>query len=299
MNISELSIQPAYFTSLSRIFTPSVLDKVAENGFSEYLNEIVCSSELLHNLDLSKPFRLFLNDVYQLFSKDYRNEYLYKNEIAKKVLLERHSLLDSWMLNEFRVGRCRADVVILNGTSTVYEIKSQFDSFKRLNDQIDAYRKVFDHIYVVTSEPKSLQLMSKLPDLVGILSLTTDNTLNVIKPSISNKHDIKPEVLFDSLRKIEYTEIIQKIYGYVPDVPNTEIYEECKHMFCNQEPVAIHDITIETLKNRNRKRSLTALLENAPEALYAYIINYTGNARRLMDLEKTYDTQLAELIHQK
>lgn len=51
-----------------------------------------------------------------------RDEYVYRAAITHKILLGTHSLNTACMLNEFRVGVCKADVAILNGTATVYEI---------------------------------------------------------------------------------------------------------------------------------------------------------------------------------
>ena len=61
-----------------------------------------------------------------------RDEYIYKAALTHNVLLGTHSLKTASMLAEFRVGQCKADVAILNGTSTVYEIKSERDSLDRL-----------------------------------------------------------------------------------------------------------------------------------------------------------------------
>src|SRR3546814_5194136 len=57
----------------------------------------------------------------------HRDEYIYRAAISHKVLMGTHSLRTASMLNEFRAGSCKADLVILNGTATVYEIKSERD----------------------------------------------------------------------------------------------------------------------------------------------------------------------------
>jgi len=294
--LSDIRVDSRYLNPLSRIFTPLVLDKIAERGFSEYLAETLHNCKLINQIDLSQSFGAFLNDIYGFLSMNYRNEYLYKNEIAKELLVKRHSLENSWLLNEFRVGKCRADVVILNGTSTVYEIKSQFDSFKRLDDQITAYRNVFDHIYVVTSEAQAESLDGTLPEMVGILSIAEDGLIQILKQSVSNKHNIKPEVLFDSLRKNEYLAVVESLYGYIPDVPNTQIYDECKALFCRQEPEIIHDKTFEVLKNRNKQTAIEAILNEAPESLYAYIINNSNNIKKLRALSEKYDAEVKKVI---
>lgn len=273
----RIKIDSQYFNSIGRIFTPLVLDKVANNGYSDYLNEVCKNSGILESIDPSLSFAEFLDSVYSLLFRDYRNEYIYKNAIANEILLGKHSIKDSKMLTEFRVGKHRADVVILNGTSTVYEIKSQFDSFRRLNNQLDAYCQVFDHIYVVTSKIQAEKLKDSLPDVVGLLCMTDDNKIQNIKGSISNKENINPEILFDSLLKHEYLEIILQLCGSIPDVPNTEIYTECKKLYLNFPSDLLHDITFTTLKKRNDLSTLEKLLQNAPKSLFAYII---GNARK-------------------
>ena len=178
----------------------------------------------------------------QLLAGDFLiNEYIYKNAIANKILLGKHSLNTSHMLTEFRVAKCKADVVILNGTSTVYEIKSEYDSFNRLENQINSYLKVFDHINVITSDSQITKLQTLLPENIGIMVLTNRNTIKTIRESEGNKKNINTEILFDSLRKNEYTRIVKEFYGEVPNVPNTQIYKEFKKLFCDLPVETVHD----------------------------------------------------------
>ena len=173
--------------ALSRIFTPVVMDSLIQTGTSDYLNEVVHNSGLINLLDTSMPLKNFFDWIYDFLFKYYRNEYIYKNVIANKILLGKHSLNTSHMLTEFRVGRCKADAVVVNGTSTVYEIKSEFDSFTRLENQIQAYLEIFDHINVITSASQANKLDSILPGKAGILVLTNRNTITTIRKSKSNK----------------------------------------------------------------------------------------------------------------
>jgi len=289
-------IDSRYFNSLSRIFTPLVLDSVAENGHSEYLTEVCGNSGIMQNIDVSLQFSDFLDTIYNLLFKNYQNEYIYKNIIADKLLLDRHSVEDSRMLTEFRVGKCRADVVILNGTSTVYEIKSQFDSFTRLNDQLDAYKQVFDQIYVVTSPQQAEKLQDLISEKIGILTLTEGDTISTIRESVSNKHNIRAEVLFDSLRKQEYLQIIKILYGTVPDVPNTQIFSECKDLFMKKEPNVVHDITMKVLKNRSDSNLIRSFLESAPRSLLAYIISNVNKKTKLQALASMYTTEIGNIL---
>lgn len=289
-------IDSRYFNSLSRIFTPLVLDSVAEHGYSKYLNEVCNNSGIMNHVDMGLPFSDFLDKIYNLFFKNYQNEYVYKNIIANKLLLDRHPFEESGMLTEFRVGKCRADVVILNGTSTVYEIKSQFDSFNRLNDQLDSYKQVFDQIYVVTSSQQAQKLLELLPEGIGLLSLTDGDIITPIRKSVSNKHNVRPEVLFDSLRKHEYLQIIEKLYGTVPNVPNTQIFSECKSLFMKKEPGSAHDITMEVLKKRSDSNLLMTFLVNSPKSLLAYIISNVNKKTKLQALAGRYATDMGSIL---
>jgi hypothetical protein len=293
---TELNISPTYLNALSRIFTPLVLDNVAEKGHSSYLTELYANSVLLNKIDMELPFAEFLNRIYSFLFKNYRNEYIYKNVIANKILLGKHSLNTSKMLTEFRVGKCKADVVVINGTSTVYEIKSEFDSFNRLEKQLSAYIQVFDHINVITSKQQVEKLLKNIPEMVGILTVTGRNTISTVRESISNKKHIDTSILFDSMRKNEYLQVIETLYGAVPNVPNTQIFKECKRLYIKTAPEAAHDITMAKFKNRIETNAIASFLKNAPESLSAYIISRANDKSKLQALSSRYTTTIGNIL---
>lgn len=124
-NITNKSI-----IDLSKIFSPTILKELCSTGNSKKLRKILDELNLLYQVDLKKNLESFFNDVYKILLKNYRNEYIYRSIIIKKILLGIHSLNTAHLINECRVGNSKADCVILNGTSTVYEIKTQFDTFR-------------------------------------------------------------------------------------------------------------------------------------------------------------------------
>lgn len=291
-----ININTNCLNALSRIFTPLVLDNIATKGYSSYLSEVCENSNLKQKVDLYLPFADFLNWIYNLLFKKYRNEYIYKNVIANKILLGKHSLNTSQMLTEFRVGKCKADAVVINGTSTIYEIKSEFDSFTRLKNQLSTYMQVFDHINVITSEQQAKKLINELPESVGVHTLTNRNTISIIRESVSNKINIKPEVLFDSLRKNEYLSVIKNNYGSIPDVPNTRIFNECKTLFVRMPPELAHDTTMPILRKRNENDSLGEFLANAPDSLSAFIISNANRKKKLQSLSKRFLTDIGSIL---
>ncbi len=294
--INKIKINTKYLPAFGRIFTPLVIDSIAQKGNSSYLLEVCSNSGLIEQINPAMPLKQFFDWIYNILFKYYRNEYIYKNVIANKILLGKHSLNTSQMLTEFRVGKCKADVVILNGTSTVYEIKSEFDTFARLEKQIQAYFKVFDYINVITSASQAHKLESKLPEAAGILVLTNKNSITTIREANTNKKNIKPEILFDSLRKTEYTKAIKEYFGTLPDVPNTQIYKECKKLFCKIPIIVAHDLTINILQNRTKTKILQEFIERAPSSLYAYAMSICMEKAKMQSLMARLETNLKSVL---
>lgn len=294
-----MKIDKKYYPSLARLFSPVVLDSIALKGYSSYLSEVYGNSGLLAQIDLSMTLSQFFDRIYTMLFKNYRNEYIYKNVIANKILLGRHSLNTSHMLTEFRVGKCKADVVILNGTSTVYEIKSEFDSFARLENQINTYFQFFDHVNVITSASQAAKLESILPDAAGILVLTDRNTISTIRESKSNKGNTDLAILFDTLRKNEYLKIIKEYHGTLPDMPNTLIYRECKKLFCKIPLSAAHDLALGTLKNRNNSRLLKESITIIPSSLSAYALSISGEPTKMQALMSRLSINIGSILFTK
>lgn len=288
----NMEIDQKYLPALGRIFSPIVLDNLAQKGYSPYLSEVCINSGLLKKIDPATTLGEFFDWVFNLLFKKYRNEYIYKNVIVNKILLNRHSLNTSQILTEFRVGRRKADVVLLNGVSTVYEIKSQYDSFARLEKQIQAYFEIFDYINVITSPSQAKKLDSILPDKAGILVLTNRSTISTLREPKSNKENLNPDILFDSLRKTEYMRIIKEYYGATPDVPNTQIYRECKRLFCKIPPVDVHGLTIKILKKRNNSKNLKDFINRAPSSVSAYAISICNKKNKMKKLLNQFDNDI-------
>ena len=281
---SQGIIDRKFLPALSRVFTPIVMDSLTQRGFSPYLSEVCINSGFFEKISPSITVGDFFDEVYNLLFKSYRNEYIYKNVIANKILLGRHSLNTSHMLTEFRVGNNKADVIILNGASTVYEIKSEYDNFNRLQNQIQSYLEIFDYINVITSISQVKKLSSILPDKVGILVLTDRNTISTFREAESNKENFNPAKLFDSFRKIEYMRIVNEYYGNLPDVPNTLIFKECKKLYCKIPPIYAHDLAIKILKGRTNREILKDFIRKAPSSISAYAMSICDQERKMFKL---------------
>ncbi len=289
-------IDTKYLSALGRVFSPIVMDSLSQKGYSSYLTEVCANCGLLEKIDSSMTLRQFLDWIYNLLFKNYRNEYIYKNVIANKILLGKHSLNTSHMLTEFRVGKCKADVVILNGTSTVYEIKSEYDSFARLEKQIQTYFEIFEFINVITAPSQLEKLKSILPEKVGILSLTKRKTIATIREAKSNMVNINAITLFDSFRKPEYLKIIKEYYGKIPDVPNTQIHNVCKKLFCEIPPVDSHYLTIKTFRERSDSKVLKEFIIKYPMSLTAYAMSICNEKKKMQKIMELLDENIYSML---
>lgn len=269
MTNEKISISPTVAPALARLFSSAVIVEFATKGHSRLASAILKETDLLHRLSPTILLRDFYNQIYALLFNSYRNEYIYKNVLARKILLGVHSLNTTTMLTEFRSGNCKADVVILNGTSTVYEIKSAYDSIERLQRQIAAYRQLFDKINVITAESQLNKVSGVVGNDIGLMVLTDRNTIRTMQEPASLKETVHPAEIFDSLRKTEYEQIIRTHFGAIPDTSNARMYQACRELFCSLSPCAAHDAMVTALKKRGSNQRLKDFVAVVPESLTA------------------------------
>ena len=195
---------------IAKLFTSNSLRAIASGDVSP-LEKIINNKNLRSNVNTTSIDDIY-SSAFEFLSRNYRNEYVYKNLIARKILRSKHSLQSSVLLSEFRVGQNKADLVLLNGCSTCYEIKTEYDSLNRLEDQLQSYIQLFEKVYVVCPSSLQVDVEAIIPHSVGIIVLTDNNTLRTIKDAISNNiFDIS--LMMKSLRKEEYLDIAENIYG--------------------------------------------------------------------------------------
>ena len=198
----------------------------------------------------------FISAMYDILADNYRIEYLYKNVITEKLIGDDKYLKDTVaILNEFKIGKSIADLVFINGSNKVYEIKTELDSPDRLKGQINDYRKMFSEIYIVTHytlEDKYLRIIKN--ENVGLITLDSNLKLNTIKESVLQTSYLNIETMFKSLRKDELSNIINSLTGYYPDVPNTLFLEKCVNATYSLEKEIVQKAILSEMKKRNPKQ---------------------------------------------
>ena len=267
-------MQPS-FSSITPIFRGPFLEEVALGTHLPTMRELARHYLPFTPPPQTNPLRDWFDFFYKLLFDRYRCEYVYKNAIATRLFLSRHSLQNSFMTDEIRSASSRADVAILNGTSTVYEIKSEYDSFERLHDQLADYRRVFDRICVITTAAKAPIVLRTTETVIGVIVMRHDGTLSTIREPESNKSNTDPGATFDCMRQAEFCSAVAEAFGHIPDVPNSLLYRAARAMFCRLSPAQAHDLMVRQIKRRGKRKPFADLINSAPKSLKHACINFT------------------------
>lgn len=263
------NITTEQFAAISRLFSSSVIHEMARKGKSSLFARLACESGLPASMRKSDAVHSFFELAFSLLKQEgFRHEYIYKAALTHKVLLGKHSLQTAAMLTEFRVGDCKADLAILNGTATVYEIKSERDSLVRLDRQVRAYMDVFARVYVIAADAHVNAVLRTVPDEVGVLCLNRRHNISAVREAADRPEQTSPSAIFDSVRTREARMILEAQGICLPSVPNTELSRMLRHYFVQLEPTAAHDGMVRVLKKTRNLLPLSSLVAQLPPSLH-------------------------------
>lgn len=107
-------------------------------------------------------------------------------------------------------GRARADVVAVNGHVIAYEIKSDFDSIKRLETQIPEYDRNFEMNYIVVGSKYAESIVDTVPEYWGII-VATKTRLDTVRLSFIRKARLNPNHSFKDFVSLLSSNDIKRI----------------------------------------------------------------------------------------
>ncbi|MFM0619424.1 sce7726 family protein [Paraburkholderia nemoris] len=263
-----MALNATHLVALSRLFSSSVFREMAKKGRSPLFTRLFAQTGLSDRREGEETVGAAFEAAFAVLRRSgLRNEYVYRSALTQNVLLGRHSLQTASMLTEFRAGSCKADVAILNGTSTVYEIKSERDSLARLANQIANYRKVFAKIYVIAGEAHVQEVIDSTPSDVGVMSLVRWDRICTVREAADRSDSVCPVTIFESLRSAEARAILRELEVSVPDVPNTMLHGVMRECFARLDPAEVHRRMVKTLKRTRNLAPLAGLVDRLPASL--------------------------------
>lgn len=155
-----------------------------------------------------------------------------------------------YVFEEFTVpsGKARADVVAVNGHVIAYEIKSDYDSLKRLETQVPEYDLNFEMNYIVLGRKLFNKLDKIIPEYWGII-LAEKNRLGNVVLSFQRKAHLNPNLSFESFISLLTSEEVKKIAMNDPAITKSYSKNQIRTLF-KQDVIKIIDENISLNKKR-------------------------------------------------
>lgn len=253
---------------LARLFTRPVVERVARSGSAQDVKV------KLTKLGVSAGTRGgsiadLLDAGLSELAGGYRCEYVYKAAIASRIVFGKHSPRTASLAIELNVAGSIVDAAVFNGTSTAYEIKTEFDSPSRLTTQTPAYLRAFDQVNLVTHP----DLVSKYIDLVdprvGIYALTKDNSLSLRRRAEPDIGRVEPRVVFRMLRRAEYMAAVVEHFGPQPQLANGLVDAHHERLFACLSSEDAHRILVRTMRARTTDAESAKFFRALPSSLRA------------------------------
>lgn len=203
------------------------------------------------------------------------NEKDLKIEVYKWLLKKNK---DAVIIPEYTVGNRRADYISFDTkkiSCTIVEIKSELDTFERLEAQLDTYSKVANFVYLAIDKKQYEKLISKnihVPNHVGLLifDYSKKNKLQEIKKTNNIEHTDYPFIQFlsysdinNSFTSFKYSSKLSKEQKekFIEQSINKEIINRFAYdILCNRHIIE-SDKRKELLKNIDIDKSVASSKE--------------------------------------
>lgn len=232
-----------------------------------------------------KTYFSYLKYLYRQISINYRCEYVYKNELIE-LLIKKYAHSNTVIFNEFRMQKSIVDLAMFNGNSRAFEIKTEYDTTRRLIGQLVDYTRVFQLCYVVIPANMLETYEKDIPPYIGIVLMRESGgvlELDEARPAVENKN-IDAGMMMKCLRTKEYENMVIEEFGKLPDVPYYEMYEACEEKLYDMPPDKLHQYF---LKEIEKRKNNMCLLKKAPRELRQMYLQL-GLSKGQIDLLQTY-----------
>ncbi len=200
----------------------------------------------------------YLKYAYSILEKHYQNEYVFKNAFLTEWLIKEIGQSDSKIYSEYRVGNSIADLVMFNGSSKVFEIKTEYDTDSRLALQLENYRNAFNQIFLVIPKSK-LHIYNKYDLSVGLITLSENKEQKfTIQREAINNTVVDPKVIMHILYTQEYKAIVKSHYGFLPEMTSFNQFQRCSELINQIPKQELNKLFIYQMKNRGKNNALSS-----------------------------------------
>lgn len=229
----------------------------------------------------------YLKYVYSILADKYQNEYVFKNEFLNNWLIKELGEENSQIFSEFRVGNSIADLVMFNGCSKIFEIKTELDNDSRLTLQLENYQKAFNQIYLIIPKSK-VHIYEKQYASVGLIIYdpSSENSFSIYRIAMQN-FDIDPSVIMSILHTKEYNSIVRRHYGYLPQMTSFNQFKVCSKLIFEIPKEKLNKLFIDEMKKRSSSDALSSRYYKEFNQLFLALKMNRNSKREMIESLKT------------
>ncbi|AEX53751.1 phage protein [Rahnella aquatilis CIP 78.65 = ATCC 33071] len=207
------------------------------------------------------------------------------NWLYNKGLLENATLINEMVVANWSR---RVDLAIANGHLQAFEIKSDFDTLKRLDGQLATFTSRFEKVTVVCSSRFTYEVTKKVQPDVGIIEFS--NTIRGVKFKVVQRGRLSninnKRVFLGFLLKKELAKILLENEIYTQNGSSRSYLENLAE---NISLAKIRDFTLRAIKTRYQETSdsyVGMLIQN--KKITNQDLNLLSKAKKKKELESIY-----------
>lgn len=229
----------------------------------------------------------YLKYVYSILLDNYQNEYVFKNEFLNKWLIKELGETNSQIFSEFRVGNSIADLVMFNGCSKIFEIKTELDSDSRLTLQLENYEKAFNQIFLIIPKSK-IHIYEKQDASVGLITYdpSSENLFSIYRNAKLNLN-IEASGIMSILHTNEYKSIVKRHYGYLPQMTSFNQFKVCSELIFEIPKEKLNKLFIDEMKKRSSSNVLSSRYYKEFNQLFLALKMNSNSKREMIESLKT------------
>lgn len=229
----------------------------------------------------------YLKYVYSILADNYQNEYVFKNEFLNNWLIKELGETNSQIFSEFRVGNSIADLVMFNGCSKIFEIKTELDSDSRLTLQLENYEKAFNQIFLIIPKSK-IHIYEKQDTSVGLITYdpSSENLFSIYRNAKLNLN-IEASVIMLILHTNEYKSIVKRHYGSLPQMTSFNQFKVCSELIFEIPKEKLNKLFIDEMKKRSSSDVLSSRYYKEFNQLFLALKMNSTSKRKMIELLKT------------
>ncbi len=197
-----------------------------------------------------------VSELWRLLKAHRRNEHYYKEVLLTNFIahdIERTSALAEVPVLGEPGKRSWFDLAVFGDNSTVFEIKSEFDSPERLKLQLPNYRSVFTNVMVVSSLRNSRRMLKHLDmidPLAGLLVIGIDGELELVKRPVSDESRLRKESIIRLLHKTELERILISKFGLISEASREIYFRMLREMANEIDVVELQSMAMDQIRYR-------------------------------------------------